>query len=511
MTKSTTIPSHAHSLPANTARVDPPGHNVHPCLKVDGRHNTHCLQRNAGLEEENDWLNEELCEARQKRSTILNFKWKAWKRTQGKPPKPWWRDKCIVEKHTQCERWLLAWYISMTAHKAHGIGIPHHYLSLRTWVSLPSIFVEHSCYSLFIVLTTRYLVTRKQDTALALVACDITLFGLLGMKRGLTRCRQLHHCRPRGNNQHQVGLTPICLPHTILLITSSCLIKWTWMWTMQGLPWPKWAYKFSDANQVSFANVSHSLAISFLHTDALLSLQKDCLFSSHHWFFHSNEWNVSCLLESLFRHLRYPGLQSLPLCLRPTLSPWPTVPPTQCPLPTPTFTSARPSTKHANINLTAKPVVEHIYFWYLSPTGTVGSPKQMVTTLPWWHMCHRAHAATPMQPLPPCPPTHLLNAARTRTPWRPCHHYRSSRQMRMRTQGQWWYCHLHDDVDDPALSRTPVTPLLQCACHHPMLLLLSVPPPYWSLPQIRNLCQYPLWPWPQCSVTSSKCPQNVYK
>ncbi|KAN0074758.1 WD40-repeat-containing domain protein [Tylopilus felleus] len=36
MTKSTTIPSHAHSLPANTARVDPPGHNVHPCLKVDG-------------------------------------------------------------------------------------------------------------------------------------------------------------------------------------------------------------------------------------------------------------------------------------------------------------------------------------------------------------------------------------------------------------------------------------------------------------------------------------------
>ena len=66
VTKSTAIPSRAHSLPANTAIVDPPGDNVRPCLKVDGRHDTHCLQRNAGLEEENDRLNEELREARQK-------------------------------------------------------------------------------------------------------------------------------------------------------------------------------------------------------------------------------------------------------------------------------------------------------------------------------------------------------------------------------------------------------------------------------------------------------------
>jgi len=49
VTKSTAIPSRAHSLPANTAIVDPPGDN-----------------RNAGLEEENDRLNEELREARQK-------------------------------------------------------------------------------------------------------------------------------------------------------------------------------------------------------------------------------------------------------------------------------------------------------------------------------------------------------------------------------------------------------------------------------------------------------------
>jgi coronin-1B/1C/6 len=62
-----TIPVRADSHPASTPIVDPPRDNVRPCrLNVGGRSDTHCPQRNAGLEEEVDRLNGDLREARQK-------------------------------------------------------------------------------------------------------------------------------------------------------------------------------------------------------------------------------------------------------------------------------------------------------------------------------------------------------------------------------------------------------------------------------------------------------------